>query len=114
MLVPPPPFPVGLVGSTDGPVNTATEAQLSAVKRLFGTVAVNCDAEPNVVTRFVVEVVVFQTTIDPLAGVLPVAVFCTKLEPVTVNATSLGLPGAAIVGEIPVRTGTGFAATVTM
>jgi len=71
LLGPPPPFAVGLFGSTAGPVNTATEAQLSVVNRFAGTVAVNCDAEPKVVARFVVEVVVFQTTIDPFRGVLP-------------------------------------------
>jgi len=113
LLVPPPPFAVGLFGSTAGPVNTATEAQLSVVNRFAGTVAVNCDAEPKVVARFVVEVVVFQTTIDPFRGVLPVAVFCTKLEPLTVSGTS-GLNGVAIVGEMEVTTGTGFAGTVMM
>src|SRR5579859_1655508 len=112
MLVPPPPFPIGLVGSTDGPVNTATLAQLSVVKRLAGTVAVNCVAEPNVVARFVAVVVVFQTTIEPFAGLPVAAVFCTKLEPVTVSVTS-GLPGDAMAGEIEARTGTGLAGTVT-
>ncbi len=109
MLVPPPPFPVGLLGSTDGPVNTVTEAQLSVVSKPLGTVAVNCDAEPNVVARLVAVVVVFQTTIDPFTGLPFVAVFCTKLDPVTVSVTSAALGGAAIAGEIEVKTGTGFA-----
>ena len=149
LLVPPPPFAVGLFGSTAGPVNTATEAQLSVVNRFAGTVAVNCDAEPKVVTRFVVVLDIryngggflniaaelaymiagptasagrafYQLhfndqhpTIDPFTGLPFVAVFCTKLDPVRVSMTS-ALPGAAITGEIEVKTGTGFAGAVTM
>src|SRR2546430_1856692 len=87
LLVPPPPFAVGLFGSTAGPVNTATDAQLSVVNRLAGTVAVNCVAEPKVVTRFIVEVVVFQTTIDPFTGLPFVAVFCTDRKSTRLNSS---------------------------
>ena len=115
LLLPPPPFAVGLLGSTAGPVNTATEAQLSVVSRLAGTVAVNCVAEVNVVARHVSVAPAVHCTREPsvVPQPAPLVEAFTKLEPVTVNVTS-GLPGAAMVGAIEVRTGTGFAGTVTM
>src|SRR5215475_2971374 len=50
---------------------------------------------------------------EPFTGNPPMAVFCTKLEPVTVRVTA-ALSGGAIVGEMPDTDGVGLAGTLMM
>src|SRR5262249_46919573 len=106
-LVPPPPFAIGLFGSTAGGVNTVTIAQLSTASKPGVRVGLNGVEKTNVGARLFGLAQKSKTTTERLAPPL-VAVFCRKHPPhglVELGAGPLTvierspLPGAAIFGE---------------